>query len=132
MDGVQLHDPLTHRLDDPPSAGERAEADRRELIQRETRLLTHWDRNRNGVWDPDELEAYEQEVDKLRTLAITNGSRKQWFFELDGEVYGAARLTEFESDETTKLLLVCFDGRTGWVALDHVLNETQPLKLTVF
>jgi uncharacterized protein with von Willebrand factor type A (vWA) domain len=99
------------------------EAEQRELIQRETRLLTHWDQNRNGLWDEDELEAYGREVDKLRELVATHAARKRWFFELDGEVYGAARLSELDDlDEAAKSLLVCFDGKTGWVALEHVLG----------
>ena len=46
--------------------------------------------------------------------------------ELDGEVFGAARLSELgdfdELDQAAKSLLVCFDGRTGWVALEHLLE----------
>ena len=100
------------------------EAEERELIKRETALLTHWDRNQNGMWDEDELEAYGREVDKVRELVVTHAARKRWFFEYEGEVYGAARLSELEHlDEATKSVLVCFDGRTGWVALEHVLSE---------
>jgi hypothetical protein len=100
------------------------EAEQRELIQRETRLLTHWDQNRNGLWDEDELEAYGEEVDKVRELVVTHAARKRWFFEHEGEVYGAARLSELEDlDEAAKSLLVCFDGKTGWVALEHVLDD---------
>ena len=105
------------------------ETEQRELIQRETRLLTHWDSNRNGMWDADELAAYEEELDKLRTLAVTDASRKRWFFELDGQVFGAARLSEVRPSEETKHLLVCYDGRTGWVALEHVLSESKPTNL---
>ena len=105
------------------------QAEQRELIQRETRLLTHWDRNRNGVWDESELEAYTLEVERLRGLAVTQASRKRWFFELDGEVFGAARLSELgnfdELDQAAKSLLVCFDGRTGWVALEHLLEVRE-------
>lgn len=102
------------------------EAEQRELIQRETRLLTHWDENRNGLWDEHELEAYGREVDKIRALLVTHAARKQWFFEHEGEVYGAARLSELDNlDEATNSLLVCFDGRTGWVALAHVLDDPE-------
>ena len=101
------------------------EAEQRELIQRETQLLTHWDENRNGLWDESELEAYGREVDKVRELIATHAARKQWFFELEGEVFGAARLSELgDLDAAAKSLLVCFDGKTGWVALEHVLDES--------
>jgi len=101
------------------------EAEERELIKRETRLLTHWDRNGNGLWDEGELEAYTAEVDKVRELVETQATRKRWFFELDGEVFGAARLSELDHPEdiVTNSLLVCFDGKTGWVALEHVLDD---------
>ncbi len=34
------------------------------------------------------------------------------------------RLTEIDAgDEAAKTLLVCFDGKTGWVALEHVFAE---------
>lgn len=99
------------------------EAEQRELIQRETRLLTHWDQNRNGLWDEDELEAYGEEVDKVRGLVETHAARKRWFFEHEGEVYGAARMSELDNlEEAAKSLLICFDGKTGWVALEHVLD----------
>ena len=103
------------------------EAEEREQIKRETRLLTHWDENRNGVWDESELEAYGREVEKVRDLMTTHAARKRWFFELEGEVFGAARLTELGdfdlADQATSSLLVCYDGKTGWVALEHVLDE---------
>jgi hypothetical protein len=102
------------------------EAAEREAICRETALLTHWDQNRNGVWDEDELEAYGKEVDRVRELAASHATRKRWFFEYEGEVFGAARLSELEDlDEATKSVLVCFDGRTGWVALEHVVDPSD-------
>ena len=102
------------------------EAEEREEIKRETRLLTHWDENRNGLWDEDELEAYGREVERVRELMLTQAAHKRWFFELEGEVFGAARLTELgdfdQADQATKSMLVCYDGKTGWVALEHVLE----------
>ena len=100
-----------------------SEAEAREAVQRETRLLTHWDANGNGVWDPEELEAYAAEVERLRGLVERHAHRKRWFFEYEGEVFGAARLCELDDvEEACAHLLVCFDGRTGWVALEHVLH----------
>ena len=103
------------------------EAEEREEIKRETRLLTHWDENRNGLWDESELQAYGREVERVRELMQTQAAHKRWFFEHEGEVFGAARLTELgdfdQADQTTKSLLVCYDGKTGWVALEHVLEE---------
>ncbi|MCA9697647.1 MAG: hypothetical protein KC431_08990, partial [Myxococcales bacterium] len=98
-----------------------SEAEAREQVGRDSALLTHWDQNHNGVWDDDELAAYQAEVDRIRELVRVHAARKRWFFEYEGEVYGAARLTELEDlDEATNSMLVCFDGRTGWVALEDV------------
>lgn len=103
------------------------EAEQREMIRREAVLLTHWDSNRNGVWDEDELDAYTREVTKVRSLLVTHAARKRWFFELDGEVYGAARLSDLDDlKAAAKSLLICFDGKTGWVALEHVLGDALP------
>jgi hypothetical protein len=100
------------------------DAEQREAIRRESRLMTHWDANHNGVWDPPEIAAYEAEVAKVRALADDHGPAKRWFFEHEGEVFGALRLTELETLERGgKDLLVCFDGQTGWVALEHVLDR---------
>ena len=100
-----------------------SEAEAREQVGRDSALLTHWDQNHNGVWDDDELAAYQAEVDRIRELVRVHAARKRWFFEYEGEVYGAARLTELEDlDEATNSMLVCFDGRTGWVALEDVLD----------
>jgi hypothetical protein len=101
------------------------DADQRDSIRRESRLLTHWDENQNGVWDEHEIAAYEREVDKVRALVKSHATRKRWFFEHEGEVFGAMRLTELGDDpEAAKSLLVCFDGKTGWVALEHVLADS--------
>ncbi|GEM_PF-935845 len=99
------------------------EADEREQIHRDGALLTHWDQNQNGVWDDDERAAYQAEVERVRELAHLHAARKRWFFEHEGEVYGAARLSELDDlEDAAKSLLVCFDGKTGWVALEHILS----------
>lgn len=106
------------------------EAEERELIQRESALLTHWDQNQNGVWDEEECAAYLAEVEKIRGYVKLHAARKRWFFEHEGEVYGAARLSELDDiDEAAKSLLVCFDGKTGWVALEHVLDTSETIDL---
>jgi hypothetical protein len=97
------------------------DADQRASIGREGRLLTHWDENKNGVWDDHELAAYEREVEKIRALAQAHAASKRWFIEHEGEVFGAFRLTEIDEPAAAKSLLVCFDGQTGWVALERVL-----------
>lgn len=96
-------------------------AERRDQAAREANILTHWDANKNGVWDPDEREAYRAEVARIAALVRQHASRKRWFIEHEGTVYGPNRISEIELDQAGALL-ICFDGTTGWVALTDVLE----------
>ncbi|MEM7151792.1 MAG: hypothetical protein AAF799_03075 [Myxococcota bacterium] len=106
-----------------------AEAARREAVEANAGLLTHWDANRNGIWDPEEREEYLQELERLRGLLGRQRTRKKWFLEDRGEIFGALRLSEVIDDDDLGAhleddeLLVCFDGKTGWVALPDLLGR---------
>lgn len=102
------------------------EADARDMIERDAALLSHWDKNNNGVWDPEELEAYQAALHKTRLRAASQGHRKLWFFQLHGNVMGPGRLSEFSrGDQQVPLdLLVCYEG-SGWVAW-HDLSAEEP------
>jgi len=107
-----------------------AQARWREDVGAEAGLLTHWDANRNGVWDDDERQAYLHELDRVRGLARRHATRKRWFLEDQGEIFGALRLSELLEDSEVRPhlhddgLLVCFDGKTGWVALPDLLGRS--------
>ncbi|MCA9689634.1 MAG: hypothetical protein R3A51_13485 [Nannocystaceae bacterium] len=96
------------------------EAAEREAVRSECRLLTHWDANQNGEWDDDEREAYAREVARLRGLLPRFATRKRWFLEHEGEVFGAVRLGEIDVAAAAGVL-ICFDGKSGWVALSDLL-----------
>lgn len=112
---------LEHRLE--------AEAEEREAAASSAGLLTHWDSNRNGRWDADEKEAYLAELERMRGIAKRRFERKHWFLDTDGEIFGALRLSELVEDPECKMhledeeLLVCFDGKTGWVALPDLMGR---------
>src|SRR5690606_32001828 len=101
----------------------------RERVGRQASLLTHWDANRNGTWDVEEREAYLRELARLRDLAERFASRKCWFLEADGEIFGALRLSEFAEDPGLADHLHddgcrgCCDGKSGWVALPDLLGR---------
>ncbi|MEM9463139.1 MAG: hypothetical protein AAGF11_53850 [Myxococcota bacterium] len=107
-----------------------AQAAQREQVGACAGLLTHWDANRNGVWDPDECAAYVVELERVRALAQRHRARKRWFLEDRGQIFGALRLSELLGDPELEDhlgddgLLVCFDGKTGWVALPDLLGRT--------
>lgn len=104
-----------------------AEADARDIIERDAALLSHWDKNANGVWDPDELAAYQGAVHKTRLRAASQAHRKLWFFQLHGNVMGPGRLSEFSrgAPEVPLDLLVCFEG-SGWVAWHDLNGQETP------
>ena len=112
---------LEHRLE--------AEAQERETAASSAGLLTHWDSNRNGRWDDDEKQAYLTELERMRGIAKRRFERKHWFLDTDGEIFGALRLSELVEDPECKMhledeeLLVCFDGKTGWVALPDLMGR---------
>lgn len=101
-----------------------AEAQRRDEVGRTARLLTHWDANANGKWDPDEERAYLAEVDRLRALAHRFRARRAWFLEHDGEVFGPVRLSDVEGEPGADELLVCHESGTGWACLPDVFGRT--------
>jgi hypothetical protein len=86
-------------------------------------VLTHWDANENGIWDPEERTAYTKELERMRALAHRHRVRKRWFLEHEGEVFGPVRLSEIEGEPNTDELLVCYEDQTGWVALPDVFGR---------
>ena len=103
------------------------EADARDVIERQAALLSHWDANDNGVWDDDELAAYQACLDKTRLRASSQAHRKLWFFQLHGNVMGPGRLSELgqTQDGPPQDLLVCYEG-SGWVAWTDLMEQQEP------
>ena len=105
------------------------DVEEKEEAARSATLLTHWDRNRNGEWDDDEIAEYKQELEKLRGTAMRFSHRKHWFLETEGEIFGPLRLSELSDDPDCRDhlededLLVCYDGKSGWVALPDLLGR---------
>lgn len=136
----QQHDALTaagydHAADALSRLHDRVErqADAREQAGSRARLLTHWDANNNGRWDDDERAAYLQELTRVRGLAERLAARKRWYIDDDGAVFGALRLSELVADSELaehlhdEALLVCYDGKSGWLALPHLLGVAPQL-----
>lgn len=116
------HDDLADRLAELRERLE-AEAAERDSIGQAARVLTHWDANDNGIWDPEERAAYTAELDRMRALANRHRARKRWFLEHEGEVFGPVRLSEIEGEAGLEELLVCYEDQTGWVALPDVFGR---------
>jgi len=98
------------------------EIDDREEAEASGALLTHWDANDNGVWDDDERAAYEQAVLDMRVKMSSHHSHKRWFFQLNAHVFGPVRLSEMGELEPEGPLLVCYDGKSGWVSYRELMG----------
>lgn len=99
------------------------ESDARESAAQQAALLTHWDANNNGEWDEDERRAYRTELRRIQSLALSKTADQRWFLQFEGQVFGPVRLTQLVGDALDGSLLVCFDGKSGWVGLDEVLSD---------
>jgi hypothetical protein len=97
------------------------EADLRAEAAEQRWLLAHWDADGNGVLDEDELEIYRAEVSGLRRRVAERGPEKRWFVSYDGQVLGPLRFSEVQGLPDPVGVLVCFDGKSGWVALSDLV-----------
>jgi len=99
------------------------EADARAAAARQAWLLAHWDADDSGHLDEEELAAYRTAVRRVREWAIDRGASKRWFVSYQGQVLGPVRLADLDEVPDRDQLLLCFDGRTGWVLLTDVLDD---------
>lgn len=98
------------------------EADARAQAQHDAALLTHWDANQDGIWQAEEQAAYLTEVQRLAVLAPSVGLRRRWFLQTDGRIFGPLALPSLSDLDTELELLVCYDGKSGWVDLRDLLE----------
>lgn len=112
----------------------------RRNLDRDIQLLAHWDKNQDGIWNESERTAYDAEATRLKELAIVHGHSRRWFLSSDGDVFGPIRLEEArqysnaqavrgsqpplpnEPGAAQPLTLLCYEGTSGWVALDDVID----------
>ena len=76
-------------------------------------LLAVWDANNNGIWDEDEIKAYNIEVQKTKRLVEEKAKRKDWFLLHNGLVFGPTCLEKLPQGLDN--LLVCYQNQTQWV-----------------
>jgi len=98
----------------------------REKAAHDAALLTHWDFDGNGRWDPDESLAYDQAVGGLARLARKDGPKRRWFLQSHGHVFGPFPLSELLRLDTDVDLLVCHEGQTAWVDLTDLQSRLAP------
>lgn len=115
VDEARMVERLQHQLED--------EADARARAAKEIWLLAHWDADDSGSLDADELAAYNAAVERMRSLAMSRGAAKRWFVSFQGQVLGPVRLADLDGVPERAQLLLCFDGKSGWVSLTDVLGD---------
>ena len=108
--GVALITDLEHDIEE--------EAQRRNSCD----LLAVWDANQNGVWDEDEIKAYQQEVQRTQTFLRKNTDRKDWFLMHNGLVFGPTSLDNLPQGLDN--LLVCYQDTTQWIKATDLLATT--------
>ena len=107
---------LQHTLEEEAAVRERAALDQR--------LLRLWDQNSNGTWDPEERAAYAGAVAALHRH---DPALRRWYLSLEGHVFGPLRLSDLDTEALLEAgALVCFDGRSGWVALRDLSAAAAP------
>ena len=74
-------------------------------VERDARLLTHWDTNKNGLWDKEERTADQEAVADLAVRFSTERDQRNWYLLHEGGVFGPLRLKSFLDEERTPDLL---------------------------
>lgn len=114
------------RLSDEADAVERlvdeveAGCKQREIAAHEASLLTQWDFDGNGRWDPDERAAYEAALDELVVVARDRSVERIWVLRHGSYVFGPFRLTELTDLDTDVEMLVCTGTDAPWVDFRHL------------
>ena len=81
-------------------------------------LLLHWDANGNGIWDEDEIAAYQKECQRTCEFAKQDPHSNSWYIQQNGLVFGPTtfdRLPKIDAE-----LLVRYQSKTKWVALNDL------------
>jgi hypothetical protein len=95
------------------------EADKRQEV---CSLLSIWDDNQNGIWDPEEIDSYNKEVQNIHLALENSRNKRNWFLMQHGFVFGPTSLPDkFEDDK----ILISHGGDTKWVRFVDAVNEHQ-------
>jgi len=76
-------------------------------------LLVVWDANNNGIWDQEEIDAYQKELQRTQDFWDKNLDEKNWFLLHDGLVFGPISLHKVPGD--IENLLIRYQDTTEWV-----------------
>ncbi len=98
------------------------EAEMRDEAWMGKELLKNWDKNENNQWEPNEIHAYQTELDMLRNLAEADAFIPRWFFMAEDAVYGPWPLSRVTGKRDVPPYLVRYGTDTGWVRLSDLVD----------
>jgi len=105
------------------------EAAARQEVEQKCALLTVWDENQNGEWDPEEIGRYRDAVLEMRSTMEYSSQKKLWFLMLHSHVFGPVRLEEADDWTPDEKLLICFNADSGWVTYQDLVRTDGRLSV---
>lgn len=96
------------------------ECSERERLAHEAALLTWWDADGDGQWDPPERAAYDEAVGALRARLPDAAHQRRWFLCDRHHVFGPLRLSELGEGPVEGHLMVRPDDMQAWVGLHDI------------
>ncbi|MBO85296.1 MAG: hypothetical protein CL927_08050 [Deltaproteobacteria bacterium] len=97
----------------------------REAAAHEATLLTHWDFNGDGEWNPNERAAYDAALEQVFQASQARAAERIWVLGHASYVFGPFRLSELLEFETDVDLLVCTGTGQPWVDLRHLMARIK-------
>jgi hypothetical protein len=91
-------------------------------IEMDTRLLSHWDEDDDGEWDPEEREVYNAALEHVVQKIGKQGDSRCWYLLEEGEVIGPIRESSLPSPEEAGEVFICDSEERLWVSLSQVLS----------
>ena len=88
--------------------------------RQECDLLIVWDTNKNGTWDCEEIEAYENELSKTLELYHQSKEKRSWFVLHEGLVFGPTTLTHVSAELDA---LIRYENKTQWIGYQDLLTK---------
>ena len=90
--------------------------------RQECDLLIVWDANKNGIWDEEEKQTYQEELKKTRTIYQEAKDERSWFVLQEGLIFGPTALRAVSG---TLDALIRFQDKTQWVRYQDMLAFTS-------
>jgi len=92
-------------------------------VEMDTRLLAHWDQDGDGIWDPEEREAYDAALEHIVQKIGQQEDSRCWYLLEEEEVIGPIRESALPPAEACQKVLICDSEKKLWVSLLQVFAK---------